>query len=864
METDSDGVFDNGAKWLRADFHLHTKADKEFDYSGEDNDFCRLYVEQLVTQEVGVGVITNHNKFDKSEFKALRKKASKKGVGLFAGVEFSLKEGIHILLVFDEEWYQGETDNISQFLNQAFYSISNPATPPYPNSNFDLGQTVEALDAIGLDYFIVLAHVDDRNGLNELKGRTREAFIEQEDFKKVLAVQKSGNQSNYDELCRLAKRRVACVEGSDNAQGGIGAIGTSRISYLKIGDFNFEALKYALTDHENRLSPIKRPEVKNSYIKSVSFQGGLLDGQTINLSPELNSLIGIRGSGKSSILEIVRYTLGIPLPNMAVDPTYKDGLIKHILKSGGKTVITVVNDKKEEYRIEKIYGQKEDIYKDSELQSGISIDAIFDQPVYFGQKDLSNKDADFEGDLIQRLIGTRLKDVKSKIDTQIRSVEQAVIEIKKLSNLSEQKKDTEEIIRNSKHQLKYFKDRGVEKKLQQQTLFDSDISKLNQTIAAIKSYIEDLQSVVTEHEYFFEQKLTGSELNSDLFNEANSLLTQLKSEFSVVKSAAAKSAKIRASIEAVLSKLKEKKEGLKGEFAEMKREINTDSIDPDNFLKLNRLVETSQLKLKEFEKSESKRNELKKALSVKTTDLNNLWLEEYQLIKKEVDRINQNESKLSIEVEYKGRRDKYLLKLKEVFKGSGIRETTYQEIDTTYPDFIEIYRNTAKVDDILNETQAADFKKRFRENTAELLTYKVDNKIVINYNGKPLEQHSLGQRASALILFLLAQKESDILIIDQPEDDLDNQTIYNEVIKEIKKLKGEMQFIFATHNANIPVLGDSEKVVACSYNEKAITIQSGTIDNHDSQRSIVNIMEGGDEAFNRRKDIYGIWNIDSN
>jgi ABC-type cobalamin/Fe3+-siderophores transport system ATPase subunit len=148
------------------------------------------------------------------------------------------------------------------------------------------------------------------------------------------------------------------------------------------------------------------------------------------------------------------------------------------------------------------------------------------------------------------------------------------------------------------------------------------------------------------------------------------------------------------------------------------------------------------------------------------------------------------------------------------------------------------------------------------EDLADVLTYQVENKIIIKYNGKSLDKHSLGQRASALILFLLAQKENDVLIIDQPEDDLDNQTIYDEVIKEIKKLKGNMQFIFATHNANIPVLGDSEKVVAFRYGESKIETHDGTIDMHATQRYIVDIMEGCDEAFNRRKNIYSIWNIE--
>lgn len=862
MDNGTINVFQNGATWLKADFHLHTKADKEFAYSGTDNDFIRLYIEQLKSQEIGIGVITNHNKFDKGEFISLRKKAKKDGIGLFAGVEFSLKEGIHILIVFDDKWYQGDTDNISQFLNQAFYPDTNYHNPPYPNSKFDLSQTVEALNLVGFEYCILLAHIDDRNGLFDvLKGRTRDAFIESDAFEKVIAVQKSGNAENYKLLCQLSKRKIAFVEGSDNAHGGIEAIGTGRTTYLKIGDFNFEAIKYALTDAEYRVSPKVKPEIKNSFIKSIEFESGLLDKAKIDFSPELNTLIGIRGSGKSSILEIIRYTLGIPLSDITVDQQYKNGLIEHVLKSGGKSIVTVVNKFKEEYRIEKIYGQKEDIYKDGVLQSGISIDAVFDHPVFFGQKDLSNKDADFETDLIQRLIGTRLKPVQSKIEAKKKEIENVIGEIKKLRNLTGLKKETETVIQNSKHQLELYKKNGVEEKLRQQTLFDADVSKITQTESGVANYIEELNNVISSNEYFFQQEISGSEINKEFFDEINQLIVQLKAEFEKLKKVQISSSLIENKFKEILSKINAKKEGLKEEFAKIKREINTDTINPDNFLKLNRQIDTAQLKLIELDKSEKKREELRKILLEKLAELNNLWLEEFRLLKTEVNRINEAENKLTIEVSFKDRKDKYLDKLKQTFKGTRIYETTYQEIHNAYNDFIEIYKNSAKLEDLLNENQVVDFKRRFSENLLELLTYKVENKIVINYNDKPLDKHSLGQRASALILFLLAQKENNVLMIDQPEDDLDNQTIYDEVIKELKKIKGNMQFIFATHNANIPVLGDSEKVVACSFDEKKMDINSGTIDTHQTQRFIVDIMEGGDEAFNRRKNIYSIWNI---
>ena len=838
---------------------MHTRADSEF---AQEDDFEQRYIKQLKAQGIGIGVITNHNKFNKDEFVRLHKKANNEGIGLFPGVEFSLKEGIHILIVFDVKWYKGEKDRINEFIRQAFYSIGNHDKSPYPNSAFDLKETVEALDKIDLQYFIILAHVDDDNGLfRVLEGRTREAFIKQEAFEKVLAVQKSVNKNNYEGLCDFAGRKIACVEGTDNARGGIQAIGSGRITYVKVGDFNLEALQYALKDSPYRVKPKEKTEIKHPYIKSVSFEGGLLEDTQIDFSPELNSLIGIRGSGKSSILEIIRYTLGIPLSEIAVDPSYKNELIEHVMESGGKSITTLVDEYQEEYRIEKIYGQKEDIFKNNIRQSDISIDAVFRQPVYFGQKDLSNKDADFEADLIQRLIGTKLKPVQSQIDNKKGEIDSLIFEFKKLENLEDLKKETETIIENSKHQLKIYKEQGVEEKLKQQKNFDSDISEITHFQKVIAIYIEAIENLVTEYDEFFQQEISGTELNAELFKEVRQLKSELKTEFGKIKKIWELSRAIHGKVNNVISRANEKKEGLKEEFAKIKREINISSINPEKFLELNRQIEIARLKLKEIEKSEQKRKELEQSLQKYLSELNKLWMDEYNLLEKEVASINsKTKNKLTIEVVFKGRRDKFTDELQQVFKGSGIRENTYKSIKSGYKDFIAIYMDGSGLNDILNEKQYLNFRSRFSERLGYLLTFKVDNKIIIKYNDKPLDKHSLGQRASALILFLLAQAENNVLIIDQPEDDLDNQTIYTEVIRELRDIKGSRQFIFATHNANIPVLGDSEKVIACSHDEEKIEINSGTIDNHETQRSIVDIMEGGDEAFNRRKDIYSIWN----
>jgi chromosome segregation protein len=85
------------------------------------------------------------------------------------------------------------------------------------------------------------------------------------------------------------------------------------------------------------------------------------------------------------------------------------------------------------------------------------------------------------------------------------------------------------------------------------------------------------------------------------------------------------------------------------------------------------------------------------------------------------------------------------------------------------------------------------------------------------------------------------------------------RTLCTDVIKLIKDLKPTTQFIFATHNANIPVLGDADQVVCCHYQGEQITTQSGSIDDVNIQSNIVNIMEGGAEAFEKRKQVYETW-----
>jgi chromosome segregation protein len=122
------------------------------------------------------------------------------------------------------------------------------------------------------------------------------------------------------------------------------------------------------------------------------------------------------------------------------------------------------------------------------------------------------------------------------------------------------------------------------------------------------------------------------------------------------------------------------------------------------------------------------------------------------------------------------------------------------------------------------------------------------------------EDASAGQQATAL-MFVLLNQDGPPLVIDQPEDDLDNHII-GDVVRELWAAKTRRQLIFASHNANLVVNGDAELVVCCDYRTAGdqsggMIKTQGAIDIADVRTEIASVMEGGREAFTLRREKYG-------
>lgn len=114
---------------------------------------------------------------------------------------------------------------------------------------------------------------------------------------------------------------------------------------------------------------------------------------------------------------------------------------------------------------------------------------------------------------------------------------------------------------------------------------------------------------------------------------------------------------------------------------------------------------------------------------------------------------------------------------------------------------------------------------------------------------------STGQRCTTILPILLTQSERPLLV-DQPEDNLDNAFVYETIVRALRTIKGSRQVVFVTHNPNIPVLGEAERVFVFSSDGQHSTLkQVGTVD--ECREQIERILEGGREAFLQRKARYG-------
>lgn len=190
-------------------------------------------------------------------------------------------------------------------------------------------------------------------------------------------------------------------------------------------------------------------------------------------------------------------------------------------------------------------------------------------------------------------------------------------------------------------------------------------------------------------------------------------------------------------------------------------------------------------------------------------------------------------------------------------------------LNSKFDEIIELYKLTeiginelTSIRNVIDE----DFLQIFLEDSLKM-EYNINTGS--NYSEKFMDNQkiSMGQNAVALLLLILnasyALNDNRPLLMDQPEDDLDNSYIYSTLVKEFRNSKKKRQVIISTHNPNIPVAADAENIMVLKYNgTHSYLDSSGSIDSSVTAKAVLETMEGGQEAIQRRMDKYNIINLD--
>jgi hypothetical protein len=163
--------------------------------------------------------------------------------------------------------------------------------------------------------------------------------------------------------------------------------------------------------------------------------------------------------------------------------------------------------------------------------------------------------------------------------------------------------------------------------------------------------------------------------------------------------------------------------------------------------------------------------------------------------------------------------------------------------------------------DRMTERQAAKLVSHVSgAELASVLTCVVEDDVMLSlFDGedyKPTTELSVGQRCTVILPILLRNRLGP-LIVDQPEDHLDNAYIVKTLVSRLIEQKASAQIILSSHNANIPVLGGAENVVVLSSDGRRAFVRSAEPLAHPSSvTAITSLMEGGREAFERRAEFY--------
>lgn len=619
-------------------------------------------------------------------------------------------------------------------------------------------------------------------------------------------------------------------------------------------------------------------------ILRLEVSGGFLDGLRFDFIDGLNCVIGGRGTGKTTVLEFLRYALNaMPDPREAsAQHKQLDRLIQGNL-GDGRLKAMIQTKEGLVYNIERAAGEDAQISDDLGLPTEFPLDGVINIEVYSQNQieEIANN-PHFQLDIIDKFKRREIAESQNQIRALNRELSANAGEILKLKGEIVELSEGQSEIKLIEAKLKTF----PRMKGQEGDLFQNEIAKKGvrdkekRFVTQLAAYLGNvLRSVEGAREEFKTKSASISKLleaepadapNAEIFGRIKKTFAQ--------RSAAALSG--MATTGQSIDQLQAEVTALHAELDKAHRlqEVQYQELLKKNEADKGRAQEQNQLQ-KRYNELVERRKELeerKKALQSKIDErkallksLSELRDERWKWRDGVASALNADlEPELRIKVEPCGDRTAYRDLLKEALRGT---RTWYSSLvdkiaisipPAEFAAIIQASGSEALVERLDIDEEKADWlvtQLRDTERIYELETVEVEDKPTIQLKDgeyKDSSALSIGQKCTTILPILLLGSANPLLV-DQPEDNLDNNFIYKTVVTRIQKTKNERQMIFVTHNPNIPVLGGAARVfVMESDGAKASLRAQGTVD--EVRQDIETFLEGGREAFAKRKDIYGI------
>ena len=900
-----------GARWFKADLHIHTIDDfpggRAKIPSGVDSrrpvseeaavDYARKFLQRAAARDVRVLGVTPHSPRVETndETSAIWQIVEEWNTGVdddgtlfrekiyavFPGFEPSLKQGkrgLHLLFLFDPEigrdsymkafdlamsgvspWRDKELQISSKSADEVFGELREFQSKACP---------VDQVGRRQWSYITLAPHIDNDKGLlGALNAQVLESFPHYEIAGLELGDGKLPKDTvrNREWLSKgMLENQQAFFHGSDAYS--IDDIG-ARHTWFKLASPRIEALRQALIASESRtrigyarnekgemVEIPNPPDVtlnERPWLKSVTVAGGasFFDLSRFDLSPDLTCIIGGSMTGKSTFLDGLRLYIDAPLP--------QDDGIRQQVEARGK---------------QRFLGGSAEVNLECPGQDPTATHRERWPAVFYAQNELQRlaQEPQAVEELLARLVPKEMHEIEAR-DTRLCAIDKELVcTAKHLAKLDDDLTDAEQAFERTKRaaaELAAFSEAGVEKL----HLASRDLRRWQESADVSGELGTDLDRLLNAVDVFdlpeVDDRLAGMLQGADVdvhFEDLQDRWTRIREH---VRSAEREVVMWNVEVQSIIDRLKLQEQRVRKEVDRSLAAHGLDGARIEEFRALNRQASLLESYKANLDQVRGKLLAGERLFVEQLAERQGLVERQREAFDRVIENIlTEFEGNISVRRVDDGRRGP----LDRFLKDLGQRGITrwWNELDDQHrpapKELLEHLRNNTLSEAGMSAAVQVTFREQLTQMRQRVLAaIRCSDRYLLELrmddgSHRRLDDLSGGQRVSLLLSLLLETSDERPLVIDQPEDELDNRFLFHTILPALKRLKGRRQIIVATHNANIVVNGDADQVIQLEAKaNRGRVVCAGAIEESAVRDAIVQTVDGGDDAFRLRRVKYG-------